>query len=535
MTLACLAQEVELPDAFRRIRLSICPGDLGLSCSETGLRLAETPLLRKLGDGFEPRPVAEIGALMNAAFGAAIDSIRLMPGLEVIARALSAGEVQRAMIAAMRLDLPDLTEVRAARLARVDERLAKYNPQEPRDSHGRWTTGRGGAPTASRPKKRHAKPAVRRSRHANGSPSASRAPPTPAKAIPPARAAPPAVPPAPDGPGSDRRALEMLYPTLVSQFDDLGPAEFSRRVTSIGQWLEANGRSLTTTERVKSRALYVFLQDRLSFWLSYKYKTPIEAGDVLSAASILFQGANNGRIINFEKDGLPESMLAVAAGAMIFDSPGPVMRAGRYFVEPAFPPSLRSRLAVGGIVHNDDVGIVWGRGIAKQGEPWEVYKGNQGAGRWALPPDTTTFDEFIEPSGRAISDKTMDTTSYSYSSNPSRIYNALKTYTDAAADYSKPRRPTDLDPNVIKSREIHLAVPDTTAPEQWDQIARAIEYGKSRGVHVEVTIIKSSRDVGADGPAKAVSAIGQILGRTPRSLSGIAPPRRDRRKDAPVP
>src|ERR1700722_10749252 len=59
MTLACLAQEVELPDAFRRIRLSICPGDLGLSCSETGLRLAETPLLRKLGDGFEPRPVAE--------------------------------------------------------------------------------------------------------------------------------------------------------------------------------------------------------------------------------------------------------------------------------------------------------------------------------------------------------------------------------------------------------------------------------------------------------------------------------------------
>jgi hypothetical protein len=50
------------------------------------------------------------------------------------------------MIAAVHLRLRELDVEAAARIGAVDDFLAKYDPNEPRDWHGRWTTG-GAAPS----------------------------------------------------------------------------------------------------------------------------------------------------------------------------------------------------------------------------------------------------------------------------------------------------------------------------------------------------------------------------------------------------
>jgi hypothetical protein len=54
---------------------------------------------------------------------------------------LNEGDVTRAMIAAIYLRLPEVGAEGAARLAAVDAALRKYSEAEPRDWHGRWTTG----------------------------------------------------------------------------------------------------------------------------------------------------------------------------------------------------------------------------------------------------------------------------------------------------------------------------------------------------------------------------------------------------------
>jgi hypothetical protein len=111
-----------------------------------GLSLAGAPLLRKTMLGFAPRSQDEIEILMAAAYRGAVDASGLEPGLRVVADALNRGDLGRAEIAALRLQLPVLDWDSAVRLARGDERLAKYSPDQPRDWRGRWTTGDGDHP-----------------------------------------------------------------------------------------------------------------------------------------------------------------------------------------------------------------------------------------------------------------------------------------------------------------------------------------------------------------------------------------------------
>jgi len=69
-----------------------------------------------------------------------------MSGLKVVAHALNAGDLGRAMIAAIHLRLPALSGGGAAGVNFAADMLAKYNPDEPRDARGRWTTeGNGSA------------------------------------------------------------------------------------------------------------------------------------------------------------------------------------------------------------------------------------------------------------------------------------------------------------------------------------------------------------------------------------------------------
>jgi hypothetical protein len=60
--------------------------------------------------------------------------------LPVIAAALDEADIARVMIAALQLGLGGLCEEGLRRVARADA-LSKhnFNPDEPRDWHGRWT------------------------------------------------------------------------------------------------------------------------------------------------------------------------------------------------------------------------------------------------------------------------------------------------------------------------------------------------------------------------------------------------------------
>jgi hypothetical protein len=136
---------------IRMFRLVDGPDDLGLSCNPDGLFLAGVPLLRKTRAGFVPRPASEIAALIKAAYGAGGDQIRLQSSLSLIARALNSGDFALAAIAAVQTRTPELSREAAARLVNAEGELTKYNfnPDEPRDQHGRWTRDGSSDPASS--------------------------------------------------------------------------------------------------------------------------------------------------------------------------------------------------------------------------------------------------------------------------------------------------------------------------------------------------------------------------------------------------
>jgi hypothetical protein len=99
---------------------------------------------------FSPRPPAEVAALLLAAYGKHGDERAVQRGLEVVAGALTEGDLCKAMIAALHLRLPAPPAEGVRRLAVVQDFLAKYDPDEPRDWHGRWAREEGRGNSNSR-------------------------------------------------------------------------------------------------------------------------------------------------------------------------------------------------------------------------------------------------------------------------------------------------------------------------------------------------------------------------------------------------
>jgi len=482
---------------MRIYRLTHEPGGLGLSCTAAGLSLVGAPLLRKTEAGFAPRPAAEIASLMKAAYGADGDAARLASSLPAIARALNGGELARAAIAAVLTQTAELSPDAARRLAAADDNLTKYDPDEPRDWHGRWTTdgvaGRGPSTAPS------SQGVVRQGTDPTGERVADRAP-APERAV----AAPDASPAfdvtATTGSGADedepqgRTALER---TLESEYDDLGPVEFAKRVIQFGDHLTRQGANLPPDEKERALAEYSFLEDRLSFWLAYEYTPPTARGNLLSAAQFLFQGANLSGIVR--PGHLPKSMLDVAADVWANDNP-PLRP--RFPADPAVeiapkpPAAPEAPLApakevegLGGTVDNREVGIAWDGAIQGQGIPFQTYSGKQLPNAEELPATAKTFDQFDIATGTALSDKTLNTLSVSYIKNPQRIYWRVKSYVDAAANY-EPRAEFDVDPMAIQSKVIQLAIPEYTSPTQWRYLFWAIGYGRERDVSIMITRIR---------------------------------------------
>jgi hypothetical protein len=293
----------------RVFRLTNERGGLGLSCTPAGVSLAGVPLLRRAQAQFVPRPASEVALLLKTAYD------KDLPGLQsrlgAIAQALNSGDFALAMIAAVHTRTPELRQEAALRLANADEALTKYdyNPDEPRDWHGRWTRdGSAGQTTTAAsgidrgPQDNNLNVSDERQRVAENAPVTA----TDATAL-------------SDG-DDEPKSLEQAF---ERKYDDLGPVDFAKEVIQFGDWLGRAGGSLTPAEMAHALAEYSFLQNRLSFWLNYDYKPPTAQGNLLSAALTLYQGAVSG---GFVRPGhLPESMLAVAGTASLF-SEGPPRR-----------------------------------------------------------------------------------------------------------------------------------------------------------------------------------------------------------------
>lgn len=120
---------------------------------------------------------------------------------------------------------------------------------------------------------------------------------------------------------------------------------------------------------------------------------------------------------------------------------------------------------------------------------WRVYVGKNSPGTTELPSNFEPFSHFNELTGEAISAEILNTLDVSYIENQRRIYEQVKSYVDAAADY-EPRVNSDLDSAKIRSKKIHLAIREHTSPEQWRHLYAAIIYGKERGVRIVITRIR---------------------------------------------
>ena len=117
------------------------------------------------------------------------------------------------------------------------------------------------------------------------------------------------------------------------------------------------------------------------------------------------------------------------------------------------------------------------------------YVGKNTPGAEELVGTSKAFDHFGTATQEAISAKTLNTLSAGYIKNPQKIYGKLKPYIDAAADY-EPRVDSDLDPSMIESKTMHLAIPEYTSPAQWRYLDKAILYGRERGVSIVSTRIR---------------------------------------------
>lgn len=452
---------------LRIFRLTNESGGLGLSCTAAGLSLAGVPLLQKTEAGFVPRRAPDIAALINAAYGA--DTTRLQSSVEAIAQALNRGDLARAMITAVLTRTPELSSKAAAGLATVEKILTKYNRDEPRDWHGRWTRD-GAVGPANRESPAHVGTAIQVADASGLRVSNSEQD---------------------DGADNNEpRESTSLEQEFERDYDELGPVEFAKRVIQFGSWIERTHGNLSPADKERALAEYAFLQDRLSTWLAYEYKPPVAHANLISAAMTLFQGATNSGLVRPRE--LPRSMLYVGAAAWAFDNVPPRGPSTKPGVEepPPVPILIPKEIeGVGNIADNSEVKVVWGKGIEAQGIPWEDYYEKRNTNATRLPKGSKGFDHFDESTNEAVSNKTLDTLTMYYIKKPQKVYEQVKRYVDKASNY-EPYWDTDLDPMRIESKTLHLAIPEYTSPTQWHHLFRSIIYGKEKGVRVVITRIR---------------------------------------------
>jgi len=127
------------------------PEGRGLRCDSGGLFLGRDALVqRDESEKFSARPVAELREILRRAYGDDTNWESYSRSIELVARALNRGDMARAMMTAVLMRLPDPGDPIGH--SNADGALAKagFNPDEPRDERGRWTTDGDSASEPSR-------------------------------------------------------------------------------------------------------------------------------------------------------------------------------------------------------------------------------------------------------------------------------------------------------------------------------------------------------------------------------------------------
>jgi hypothetical protein len=117
------------------------PNGRGLRCDDEGLFLGRDALLQRDREGnFEARPAGELRKVLRRAYGDDANWESHARSVKLVAAALNKGDLARATMTAVLMRLPEPGS--PISIADVDVVLAKagFDPDEPRDERGRWTT-----------------------------------------------------------------------------------------------------------------------------------------------------------------------------------------------------------------------------------------------------------------------------------------------------------------------------------------------------------------------------------------------------------
>uniref|UniRef100_UPI0036DF32FC DUF637 domain-containing protein n=1 Tax=Photorhabdus sp. RM322S TaxID=3342825 RepID=UPI0036DF32FC len=135
--------------------------------------------------------------------------------------------------------------------------------------------------------------------------------------------------------------------------------------------------------------------------------------------------------------------------------------------------------------------MTWGEGNYKQGYPFEDFVATQMPKGTRLPENFKTFDFYDLETGLATSVKTLDTRTAARVKDPKQLYTSMKKNIDDVANFTKESKGNRVvSADEILQREVRIAVPKITTPEQWEQINRAITYGTEKNINVKITVVK---------------------------------------------
>jgi len=136
-----IRQESAMNDAYRNYRVAADGRHPFLDANGAFIGIGVPLLTQDTNGHWHPRPRVELERLFHIGFGERVELGWRMAKLASVARALNAGDRSMASIALVQMNLPPLPDHAAALLmARADGLNKNFNPDEPRDDHGRWTT-----------------------------------------------------------------------------------------------------------------------------------------------------------------------------------------------------------------------------------------------------------------------------------------------------------------------------------------------------------------------------------------------------------
>lgn len=136
-------RETDMSVAFARYQLAGAKEDgIWPHISKNGAFLGcGTPLLEKDTLGrWRPRAQDHLQKQLSVSYGTSIDLGWRMTKLSCLAHAMNKGDLSLAAILLVHLELPALKINESAQWEAFGGVLEKYNPDEPRDERGRWTT-----------------------------------------------------------------------------------------------------------------------------------------------------------------------------------------------------------------------------------------------------------------------------------------------------------------------------------------------------------------------------------------------------------